>query len=384
MRIGIMGGTFDPIHNGHLEIAEAVRRECRLDEVLLLPAGDPPHKQRTVDREDRLRMAQLAAQTRPGLSVSEIEVRREGTTYTVDTLRTLHQDQPETEWVYIIGADTVGVAHQWRSFEQVAKLCSFAVVGRPGTDAAALEGEIERLRRDYGAKIRRVDAQGPEISSTDVRERVARGESVAGLVPEGVDAYIRERGLYLCRYSWKELERILSERLHPGRFQHTLGVAETAMRLALRFGVDPQRARLAGLLHDCAKSMAYGEMLARVRGMDGVDEDERGMEPVLHAPVGAVEAQKEFGVQDPEILSAIRCHTLGKPDMTPLETLIFVADFIEPGRKFFDGLDRVRALAETDLTAAARLSAELSSKFVISRGGKMHARTQAMLKNQEV
>lgn len=384
MRIGIMGGTFDPIHNGHLEIAEAVRRECALDGVLLLPAGDPPHKQRTVDREDRLRMAQLAAQTQSGLSVSEIEVRREGTTYTVDTLRALHRDQPETEWMYIIGADTVGVAHQWRSFEEVAQLCSFAVVGRPGTDLAVLESSMERLKREYGAEIRRVDAQGPEISSTEIREKVAKGESIVGLVPDAVAGYIHEKGLYLCRYSWAELERILAERLHPGRFQHTLGVAETAAHLAKRFGVDPQRARLAGLLHDCAKSMAYGEMLVHVRGMDGVDDEELGMEPVLHAPVGAVEAQKEFGVQDPEILSAIRCHTLGKPDMTPLETLIFVADFIEPGRKFFDGLDQVRRLAETDLKAAARLSAELSSRFVVSRGGKMHARTKAMLKNQEV
>lgn len=329
-------------------------------------------------------MAQLAAQTQSGLSVSEIEVRREGTTYTVDTLRALHQDQPETEWVYIIGADTVGVAHQWRSFEEVAQMCSFVVVGRPGTDLAVLESSMERLKREYGAEIRRVDAQGPEISSTEIREKVAKGESIVGLVPDAVAGYIREKGLYLCRYSWAELERILAERLHPGRFQHTLGVAETAAHLAKRFGVDPQRARLAGLLHDCAKSMAYGEMLVRVRGMDGVDDEELGMEPVLHAPVGAVEAQKEFGVQDPEILSAIRCHTLGKPDMTPLETLIFVADFIEPGRKFFDGLDQVRRLAETDLKAAARLSAELSSRFVVSRGGKMHARTKAMLKNQEV
>lgn len=384
MRIGIMGGTLDPVHNGHLEIAEMVRRECRLDEVMLLPAGDPPHKHREVDREDRLQMARLAVRQRPGMTVSDMEVCREGTTYTVDTLHALRRLRPEDEWIYIIGADTVTALRQWRSFDEVAALCSFAVVGRPGFDEAQVCEEVAALKEQYGAELQFVRAQGPEISSTEIRNRVAAGQDISSLVPEQVEAYIRERGLYLCRYSWTELERILSGRLSPGRFRHTLGVAETAMRLAERNGVDPQRARLAGLLHDCAKPMAYGEMVALAQNLEDVDGDELSMEPVLHAPAGVLVAQREFGVKDPEILSAIRCHTLGRAGMTPLEMLIFVADFIEPGRKLFEGLERARALAETDLPAAARLSAELSGRFVISRGGKMHARTEEMLNNQEV
>ena len=109
MRIGIMGGTLDPVHNGHLQIAQAVKDVCSLDGILLLPAGDPPHKQRQTGRFDRLKMAKLAAETQPGMTVSDVEVMREGTTFTVDTLTQLHEQQPGVEWVYIIGADTVRV-----------------------------------------------------------------------------------------------------------------------------------------------------------------------------------------------------------------------------------------------------------------------------------
>jgi len=380
MRMGIMGGTLDPVHNGHLEIAQAVRTACRLDGVLLLPAGDPPHKKRKSGKWDRLEMAGLAAQSQPGMIVSDMEVLREGTTFTVDTLRQLTREQPDVQWVYIIGADTVRVLDSWRDFPEVAKLCSFAVVGRPGCAAKQMQADAERLTRGYGARIRLLDVTGPDISSTEVRERVSEGRDIGGLVPINVADYIREKGLYLCGMPWTEIEETLKARLKPGRFVHTLGVAETAMRLASRYGVDPQRARLAGLLHDCAKSMDYAEMVALVKAnVPDADAEELAMEPVLHAPAGMVTARDEFGVRDPGILAAIRNHTLGDSGMSALEKLIYLADFIEPNRKPFDGLEEVRALAETDLTAAVRLSARMSNEYVISRGGKLNSRTARML-----
>lgn len=382
MRIGIMGGTLDPVHNGHLAIAEAVRERCGLDEILLLPAGDPPHKRREVDRFDRLCMAQLAAEDCPGVVASDEEVRREGTTYTVDTLHALHQRRPDVEWVYVVGADTVRVMDQWRSFGEVARLCAFAAVGRPGEDGLA--EEVRRLEVEFGARIQTMDFDGPDISSSEIRRRVARGESIDGLTPKKVADYIRQKGLYLCALTWSEMEKRLSGRLKPSRFIHTLGVAATAERLAPRYGVDPQRARLAGMLHDCAKSMPADEMRALVReNVPDADEAELAMEPVLHAPAGMVVARDEFGVQDPDVLSAIRNHTLGRRGMSPLETLIFVSDFIEPNRAPFEGLEEARTLAETDLRAAARRCAELSNDFVLRRGGQVHPRTAEMLKYWE-
>ena len=382
MRIGIMGGTLDPVHNGHLAIAEAVRERCGLDEILLLPAGDPPHKRREVDRFDRLRMAQLAAEDCPDMVASDEEVRREGTTYTVDTLHALRRRRPDVEWMYIVGADTVRALDQWRSFGEVARLCAFAAVGRPGE--GGLEADVRRLEREFGARIQTMDFDGPDVSSSEIRRRVACGESIGGLVPRKVADYIRQKGLYLCAFSWAELEKRLSERLKPSRFTHTLGVAATAERLAPRYGVDPQRARLAGMLHDCAKSMPAEEMRALIRAnVPDADEAELAMEPVLHAPAGMVVARDEFGVRDPDVLNAIRSHTLGRRGMSPLEALIFVADFIEPNRAPFEGLEEARTLAETDLRAAARRCAELSGDFVLRRGGQMHPRTAEMLKYWE-
>ena len=380
MRMGIMGGTLDPVHNGHLEIAQAVRRELGLDGVLLLPAGDPPHKNRETDKWDRLEMARRAAAVCPGLSVSDMEVFREGTTFTVDTLTELSEAHPQTEWVYIIGADTLNVLESWRRFGRVAELCEFAAVGRPGVDGSKAQRHAERLRRDFGAKITILNVNGPDVSSTEIRQRVAEGSSIGEMVPEGVAAYIRERGLYLCAMPWQTLEQQLAQKLKPGRYLHTLGVAETARRLADRYGVDPMRARLAGMLHDCAKWMAYGDMVALVRKyVPDADEEEIGTEAVLHAPAGAVVAWREYGVRDREILSAIRKHTLGGPEMTALEALIYVSDFIEPNRKPFDGLESARTLAEEDIFAAARRCARLTSDFVRQRGGIPHPRTMQML-----
>ena len=380
MRMGIMGGTLDPVHNGHLEVAQAVRRELGLDGVLLLPAGDPPHKNRETDKWDRLEMARRAAAVCPGLSVSDMEVLRAGTTFTVDTLTELSEAHPQTEWVYIIGADTLNVLESWRRFERVAELCEFAAVGRPGVDGSEAQRHAERLRRDFGAKITLLNVNGPDVSSTEIRRRVAEGRSIGEMVPEGVAAYIRERGLYLCAMPWQALEQQLAQKLKPGRYLHTLGVAETARRLADRYGVDPMRARLAGMLHDCAKWMAYGDMVGLVRRyVPDADEEEIGAEAVLHAPAGAVVAWREYGVRDREILSAIRKHTLGGPEMTALEALIYVSDFIEPNRKPFDGLESARALAEEDIFAAARRCARLTSDFVRQRGGTPHPRTMQML-----
>ena len=384
MRIGIMGGTLDPVHNGHLAVARAVREALGLDGAMLLPAGDPPHKRRRADKADRWEMARLAAAGMDGMSASDIEILRDGTTYTVDTLEQLSSAQPGVEWVYIIGADTVNVLETWRRFARVAELCAFAAVGRPGCDSGRTHAHAAQLAQAFGARIQFLDVDGPAISSTEIRNRVAENRPIDGLVPAAVAEYIREKGLYLCGMTWAEIDAELSRTLKPSRYRHSLGVAETAMRLAPRYGVDPQRARLAGLLHDCAKSMSPEETAALVRAnVPDADVLEMAASQVLHAPAGMVVARQKFGVRDPEILSAIRKHTLGGPDMTPLEALIYVADVVEPNRTPYDGLARARELAETDLCAAAKYCAQMTKDYVEKNGrGTVHPRTAAMLRGR--
>ena len=378
MRIGIMGGTLDPVHNGHIEVALAAKRLLKLDRVMLLPAGDPPHKAHPTLKRDRLNMARIAAEGAEGLFVSDIEIAREGTTFTVDTLRELTRREPDTQWYYLIGADTLNVLDSWRHFEKVAGMCTFAVIGR--ADEPADMDRVQALEQQYGARFEVLPFNGPDISSTQIRDRVAKGEDITDLVPQGVADYIRAHLLYLANRSREEICAALKATLKPGRYIHTLGVAETALRLAPRYGVDPARAELAGLLHDCAKYMPIDEMRKLVQGVvPDADDEELATVSVLHAPAGAVWAAREFGVQDRGILSAIRKHTLGDGQMSALDALIYTADFIEPNRAPFPGLEEARALAETDIFAATRKCAELTNRHLAEQGRQAHPRTLRML-----
>ena len=370
MRIGILGGAFDPIHLGHLAAAEAALERLGLDRVLLLPSGEPPYKRVHASREDRMAMVTLACEDRPGLQPCGAEIDRPGATYAVDTLRMLKRDHPSDEFCYILGRDAAETLPKWRGIDEIATLASFAVIERPGAGA---------LPDVPGLKMESLNVKCPDISSGAVRRRVAAGEDIGGLVPEVVAAYIRAQGLYLCEYTEAEILERLKKVLSLHRWHHTLGVADTALRLAERFGVSPGKARLAALLHDCAKSLPYGEMRGLVeQNVPDTDDMELDAEPVLHAPAGMVLARRDYGVRDPEVLQAIRRHTLGGENMTPLDALIYVSDFIEPGRRPFPGLDQVRELAETDIFAAMRLSARLSNDYLISRGQQPHPKTIAL------
>ncbi len=376
MRIGILGGTLDPVHNGHVEIALAAMEQLGLDGVMLMPAGDPPHKPRVTARQDRMQMARLAAEMHPGLSASDVEISREGVTYTVDTLSALSVERPQDAWTYIIGADTLNVLESWREFPRVARLCDFAVINRPGCDVELAKLRAKAVSECYGTRVALLPLSGPALSSTTIRRQVAAGEDISGSVPAPVAEYIRERGLYLCDYSEAQILEKLRATLTPRRLAHTMGVAETAERLAPMCGVDPRRARLAGLLHDCAKSMPLDQMRALVaERLPDLDQAELETRQILHAPAGMILAQDEYGVRDPAILSAIRKHTVGAGDMSPMDALIYVADFVEPGREPFPGLEKARRLAEKDIYRAMLCCAELTARHLRAHGQDIHPRT---------
>ena len=382
MRVGIMGGTLDPVHMGHIQIAETALREMKLDRIMLLPTGDPPHKAHPTPKADRWRMAQLAAETVTGMFACSVEIGRTGTTYTVDTLRDLHTFNPDTQWYYLIGADTLDVLDSWRSFDQVAKMCTFVVAGR-GDEPASAE-RMAYLADRYGARFEVLSVSGPEVSSSDIRSRTANGQDIRGLVPENVRMYIEDHGLYLCGYPIEQIMDMLRARLKPSRYRHTLGVAETARRLAAGCGVSPARAYLAGLLHDCAKYMDADAMRAMIRQSDiPTDDAEMAADSVLHAPVGALLARDTYGVRDPQILSAIRKHTIGDAEMSPMDALIYTADFIEPNRKPFAGLEDARALADVDIYAAMRRCAQLTCEYVRAGGAQPHPKTRKMIQNYQ-
>ena len=194
-RVGLLGGTFDPIHLGHLEAAAAALECARLDEVLLVPAGKPPHKRATrASAADRLEMCRRAVAGRPGLGVWDWESLRSGPSYSVDTLRAFREGRPADERFLILGWDAARDLRSWRSPEEVLRLARLVVVGRPGLDSPT--PEALRLAGIDPERATLCLAGTPDVAATTVRRRAARGESLDGLVPGPVEDYIRERGLY--------------------------------------------------------------------------------------------------------------------------------------------------------------------------------------------
>ena len=198
-KIGLMGGTFDPVHHGHLLMAEAVREEYGLDKVLFIPAAQPPHKQgrKVAPAYVRLLMTEMAVCDNPYFEVSQIELQRRGPSYSVDTLRELQRlHGSAVQFYFITGADAINEVGTWHEAGELLHLCHFIAATRQG---CALD--LPRLRRDLGEavvaeRIHGLATPELEISSTDIRERLRAGRSIRYLVPAAVEAYIYKEGLY--------------------------------------------------------------------------------------------------------------------------------------------------------------------------------------------
>jgi nicotinate-nucleotide adenylyltransferase len=194
-RLGVMGGTFDPIHYGHLVTAEEALEQFRLDEVVFVPTGQPWMKEHEVvsPSEDRYLMTVIATASNPKFSVSRVEVDREGATYTVDTLRSLREEQGAgTDLFFISGADAILEILHWREPQELFELAHFIAATRPGYDLAHFEEDATSLRSEVS--VMHVPALA--ISSTDIRARIADGHPIRYLVPEGVKSYVEKAGLY--------------------------------------------------------------------------------------------------------------------------------------------------------------------------------------------
>ena len=197
--LGILGGTFDPIHIGHLRMAEHVFQRMELDKILFIPAYVPPHKlgQDFAPAQDRYAMTELAIADNPHFVVSDMELQRTGVSYTIDTIRALSKLYEGRELHFIIGADSVAQLHTWHNIEEMLELTRFVAVWRPG-----YEGAMEELEHHLGKQARErvllLDTPVYDISSTEIRTRIRAGQSLAGLVPPLVEKYIYEHGLYGC------------------------------------------------------------------------------------------------------------------------------------------------------------------------------------------
>lgn len=197
-KAGIMGGTFNPIHNGHLTLAEEAFKQFSLDEVLFMPCGNAYMKadQNVESGQTRARMTALAIQDIPYFTLSTIEIERKGNTYTYQTLEQLNRENPDTEYYYIVGADSLFHMTQWAFPERIFSNCCILAAIRDDKTISDMEEEICMLRRKYDANVSILHISCMQISSSDIRRKVAAGESIESDVPEPVRIYIEKRGLY--------------------------------------------------------------------------------------------------------------------------------------------------------------------------------------------
>lgn len=198
MRIGVFGGTFDPIHNGHLVVAEYVRTEMALNQVLFIPAGRPWFKegQTVTDARHRLEMTRLAVADNPLFAVSDMEVRRDGPTYTADTLEELRGDMGEgVEFYFILGIDALNEFHRWRRPCDVLDVATIVGVTRPGAETVD-RAALDSIREGASDEVVIVDGPRIDVSAADIRRRVSEGLSVRGIIPQAVEDYAKRHVLY--------------------------------------------------------------------------------------------------------------------------------------------------------------------------------------------
>ena len=368
MLIAVYGGTFNPPHIGHLSAARAASEQLKPDKLLIMPSNIPPHKTLDTDSPtsmERLSLTEKAFAEIEGAEVSDIEIKREGSSYTADTVAMLKEQYPDAGICLLMGTDMLLSFGQWYRYGWLLENVTLAVFLRRGGESDALLEEANRLRAEYGAKIIQIEQDPIDISSTQVRQSLKNRQGREFLTDSVYGAIIRKRG-YGASPDFEWLRRKAYEMLESERIAHVQGTEQEALKLARRWGVDEGDAAESAILHDITKKLSADEQLLLCEKYAIITRDTENPK-LLHALTGAALALDVFGVNN-AVYGAIRWHTTGHPGMTTLEKIIYLADYIEPNREEFDGLSQLRTLAYEDLDAAVMLGLELTLGELQSRG----------------
>ncbi len=371
MKTLVFGGTFDPPHNGHAALLAAACERVRPDRVLVVPAWRARLKAAAPSAPARERLALVAlgvlaplpGRWRRRAKADGRELRAARVVPTVETLSSLKKARPWEELHFVCGQDAAASFGRWASPKKLRTLAHWWYGARPGA-----KGRPPR-------HFRRVPGRFPDISSTALRAALALGAETP-LLRKDVRERIERRGLYGAA-----LLARLRATLKPGRFEHTVNVATLAGRLARAHGVDEEKARLAGLLHDMGRRFpphALAAYARRRRLPAPRRADLIAREPMLlHAYASADLARRELGVTDPEILSAVSKHTLGGARMSPLDKVLYVADACSADRAH-RGVASTRRLASRDLDAALRRCVSDKLAHARARGAWIHPATLSL------
>lgn len=371
-RIGIFGGSFDPVHCDHVNACKLFYSAALLSELIVIPAAVSPFKDFVgASGEDRFNMLKAAFNGFDGVvKISDEELSRGGKSYTCDTIARI-SEQPEyknAELYFLIGEDSALTFHTWKNPREILSKVKIAIVGRGNGELQKTAAFFEQANAEYLTQKPLLLPANGGVSSTLVREYLKLGVSPVGLVPESVCEYIKAHNLYLIddkNYAF------LRENSTPARLKHTAGVIFLAREYAKRLGLNEQKAALAALLHDVAKYLDYNnykdfdiEKIAAEHGEKSVPK------PVIHQFLGAHVAKNVLKITDEEVLSAIRYHTTGRKNMSALEKVIFVADLLEPSRDY-DEVEELRAAVNSDFEKGFLLCVKRIHKYLKRDGAPL-------------
>jgi len=350
-RIGVFGGTFDPVHTGHLVFAETAREQAGLQSVLFMPAHIQPFKQdeSILPDDDRLRMLRLATADNPFFGVTTIETDKGGVSYTIESLQRLAKGFPGKKICFIVGTDMFLNIEKWKKAETLLEKFDIVVGARPGYDNEAAQKTAKRIIRKHGTRIDFIENPEIELSSTDIRKRIKNGETIRYRVPESVRRYL-----------------LVRDKVGEKRFEHTKRVIDLAVEMAKKFGISEYKTALAALLHDYCKDPE-----------GGVYND------VNHGAMAADAVSAEFGINDEDVLNAIRYHTTGRAGMSRLERVIFLADTVEPGRTY-NSITQLRDTCLDDLDRGTYTVLVELKKYLKQKGLKVSKDTEAAIKEGAV
>ena len=365
MKIAIFGGTFDPVHVEHINLVKAAKRQLKADKIIVIPAFVPPHKQdkKMASPQDRLAMAKRAFDAIAGCEVSAYEINARRTSYTYLTLQYYKNKYPNDELFFLVGSDMLKDFYNWKNPEIILSLAELVVCNREGDK---LNFALENLKffARFKKKFRLIEYTGKNVSSTRARVLCAFGEDVKPYLPPDVIDYIEAHKLYRVEGVKEAFSYLKSSRKN-----HSVRLAVMACALPAVCRPDERKIILAASLHDIAKNMPD-----TAPELVGFTVKEDVPPPVVHQFAGAYVAEHTLGVTDEEVLSAVRGHTSGKPNMTLLEKVIFLADLLEPGREF-SGIEKLRALFYTDLEACLLKSLKHQIKYLKKLKGEIYPLT---------
>lgn len=403
MRIGIYGGSFDPVHNGHIAMVNSALKSGFVDLVIVIPSVRNNFKLYANKLPPPYRLCMMQ-ETIEGLGikecfVSDIEYDIEGVSYTAVVLEKLTSDayikdfltsngikkkkaEESHEFYWIMGSDTLGTFETWYKPGEILKYVTLLAAVRPG-DSTDVDKAADSIKKNLGGKVEIFRLDGVDCSSSEI---TTTGDF--SKVPAPAREFIERHALYTentklsgvseeARKQFFESAIWMYKYLGAKRLLHTLNVGYLSAHLADVFGCDKDKALIAGALHDCAKELPIEKQLELAKKYSGDLFTEKKL---LHSPAGATFAKEEFGIEDKEILDAICYHTTGRGDMSILEKIVYLADKIEPSRNYTD-LTPIREAAEKDLDSAMRMTAAAVRDKFVSQGRDIHPLTKQMMKD---